>query len=55
VHEGSVGEQKQTFDGGIVFVYKVGLDELDGEAGFADATAADDNELVLAEKLGEGH
>ena len=28
------------------------LDELDGECGFADTTAADDDEFVFAEELG---
>jgi hypothetical protein len=42
----------RTFDGGVVLVDEVALDELDGQAGLADAAAADDNELVLAKELG---
>jgi len=41
----------QTFDCGIVFIHKVALDELDGQAGFAYATSADHDQLVFSQKL----
>lgn len=40
-----------TFDCGIVFVNKVGLDELDGQTRLSHAASADNDELVLAQKL----
>ena len=40
-----------TFDGRIIFIDKVALDELDCEARFAHATSANHHKLVLAEEL----
>jgi len=45
----------RVFDGGIVLVYEVALDELDGQGAFADTTTADDDELVLSEELRARH
>jgi len=41
----------RVFDSGIVFVNKVALNELNRQRRFADATATDDDELVLSEEL----
>ena len=35
----------------IVLVDEVALDQLDGQAGFTDTSATDDDELVLSQKL----
>lgn len=40
-----------TFDGGIVFIDEVALDELDGQTRFTNSTASDYDELVLAKEL----
>lgn len=42
-----------TLDGRVIFIYKVTLDQLDGQARLSDTTAADYDELVLSEELGE--
>ena len=44
-------EGQQTFDSWIVLVDKDSLNELNGQAGLSDTTAADNNELVLAQEL----
>lgn len=38
----------QTFDGGVIVVHELALDELDCETAFAHTTIANDDELVLA-------
>ncbi len=43
-----------TFNSRIVFVDKVALNQLDGEARFTDATATDNDELVLSHELSGG-
>jgi hypothetical protein len=43
-----------TLNGRVVFVDKVALDQLDGQAGLAHASAADYDQLVLSEKLRAG-
>lgn len=40
-----------TFNGRIVFVDEVALNQLNGEARFTDATATNNDELVLSHKL----
>jgi hypothetical protein len=40
-----------TFDCRIILIDEMALDELDGQAGFADTTAADDDELVFSQEL----
>lgn len=40
-------EEGLTFDGRIVLIDKVALDELDGEAGLAHTTTANDYQLVF--------
>jgi hypothetical protein len=40
-----------TFDCGIIFVDKVALYQLDGQARFSDTTTTDDDELVLPQEL----
>lgn len=40
-----------TFDGGIIFIDKMALDELDGQTRFTNSTASDYDELVLAKEL----
>lgn len=40
-----------TFNGGIVLVDEMGLDELDGQTTLADTTTADDDQLVFPEEL----
>jgi hypothetical protein len=42
-----------TFDGRVVFVNEVALDQLYGQAGLAHTAAADHHQLVLAKKLRE--
>jgi hypothetical protein len=37
------GEGKRTFNGRIIFINEVTLNQLDGEARFSYAAAADDN------------
>jgi len=41
-------------DCGVILVYEMALDELNGERRLADTTTADDDELVLPEKLSPG-
>ena len=41
-------EVLRTFNGGIIFVDKVALDELDCEARLADATSANDDKLIFS-------
>jgi len=41
----------RTFNCRIVFVYEMGLDQLDGEARFTDATTSNDHQLVLSCEL----
>lgn len=43
-----------TLNGRVVFVDKVALDQLDGQARLSDTTAAYYDQLVLSEKLGGG-
>ena len=43
----------RTFNGRIIFINEMTLNQLDGEAGFSYASAADDNQLVLSKKLQE--
>lgn len=40
-----------TFDRRIIFVDKVALDQLDRQTRLSDTTTADNNELILAQKL----
>ncbi len=40
-----------TFNSRIIFVDEVALNQLDGEARFTDATATNNDELVLSHKL----
>lgn len=42
---------KLTFNGRVIFIDKVALDELDGQAGFTDSTASDYDKLILAKEL----
>lgn len=42
---------KHTFDGRVIFVDEMALDQLDGQARFTDTTAADNDELVLSQEL----
>ena len=51
--DGRVG-MLRTFDGGIVFIHEMALDELDCETALPDATAADDNEFVFPKELRHG-
>lgn len=53
VVDGDLGQAgtKHTLNGRVVFIDKVALDQLDGQARLAHATAADDDQLVFAEKL----
>lgn len=44
----------RTFDGRIVLVYEMALDELDCETALPDATTADDNEFVFPKELRHG-
>lgn len=44
----------RTFNGRVVLVYEVALDELDGQTTLSDTTAADDDELVFPEDLQKG-
>lgn len=41
----------RTFDGRIVFVDEMALDELDGQATLSDSTTTDYHELVFPEEL----
>lgn len=41
----------RTFDGRVVLVDEMALYELDGQAGLADATSANDDEFVFAQEL----
>lgn len=41
----------RTFDGRIVFIDEVALDQLDGQARLPHASASDHDQLVLPEKL----
>lgn len=45
------GKFELTFDGRIVFIDKVALDELDGQTRFTNSTASDYDELILAKEL----
>lgn len=42
----------RVFDGRVVLVYKVGLDELNGEGGFTDTSSTNNDKLVLPQELG---
>lgn len=44
-------EARRTFDSRVVLVDEMALDQLDRQARFTDATAADDDELVLSQEL----
>ena len=48
------GMDRLTFDCGVIFVHEMTLYELDGQARFAHASTADDDELVLSQKLQPG-
>lgn len=39
---------KRTFNGRVIFVYEMALNELDSQARFTDTTATDDNQLVFS-------
>jgi hypothetical protein len=39
---------QRTFDGRVIFVDKVTLDELDGEAGFTDTASTNNDEFVFS-------
>jgi len=41
----------RTFDGRVVFVDEMALDELDGQATLSDTTTTDYHELVFPEEL----
>ena len=43
--------QLRTFDGRIVFVDEMALDELDGQTTLSDSTTTDYHELVFPEEL----
>lgn len=43
----------RTFNCRIVFINEVTLDKLNGQARFSDTTAADDDELILAQELSD--
>lgn len=42
----------RTFNGRVILVDEVALDQLDGQAGFTHASAADHHQLVFSEELG---
>jgi hypothetical protein len=48
----SLAERRRTFDCRVILVDEVALDQLDGQAGLADTTTADNDELVLSQELG---
>ena len=43
-----------TLNRGIIFVGEMALDQLDGEARFTDTSSADNDQLVLPQKLEMG-
>lgn len=43
-----------TFNRGVILVDEMALDQLNSQAGFADTTAAYNNELVLSQELMKG-
>lgn len=51
---GGDGVRRRTFDCRVIFVDEVALNQLNGQAGFTDTTAADDDQLVLPQKLQNG-
>lgn len=48
------GADRFTFDCGVIFVNEMTLYKLDGQARFAHASTANDDELVLSQKLQPG-
>ena len=40
-----------TFDGGIIFIHKVVLTELDGESRLSDTATTDDHKLQFSQKF----
>ena len=44
-------EARRTFDGRVILVDEMALDQLDRQTRFTDATTADDDELVLSQEL----
>lgn len=42
---------KLTFNGRVIFIDEVALNELNGQAGFTDSTASDYDEFILAKEL----
>lgn len=45
------GRGLRTFNGRIVFVHEVALDELDGQATFSDTSTSNNHQLVFPEEL----
>lgn len=45
------GRRQRTFDGRIILVDEMGLDQLDRQARLSDTTSSDNDELVLSQKL----
>lgn len=43
--------QKHTFNGRVVLVHEMTLNQLDGQARFTNTTATNDDELVLSQEL----
>ena len=46
--------ESPTFNRGVILVDEMALDQLNSQAGFADTTAAYNNELVLSQELMKG-
>lgn len=47
-----MGRRLRTFDGRVIFVDEVALDELDGQTTLTNTTTTDDYELVFPKELG---
>jgi hypothetical protein len=43
--------RRHTFNCGIIFINKVTLDQLNGQAGLSDTTATYNDELILSQEL----
>lgn len=42
---------ERTFDGRIILVHEMSLDQLDRQAGLSDTTSSNDDELILSQEL----
>ncbi len=51
IFSSSVAVDKRTFDGGVIFVDEMALDQLNCQTGLSHTSTSDDDQLVFSEKL----